>query len=427
MMMEKADALALQMGHADFSCSNGWFERFKKRNNVSSKPIHGESGIVDEQTADAWRNLRLAELQKEYADKDIFNLDEATLFYKMLPNRTYTPKGEACSGAKQRKDGITILFGANATGDEKLPLLIIGKSLNPGCFRNARLPRDVTYRANKTAWMTAALFEEHVRALDRKMAKDGWKVLFVVDNCPGHGKIDNLAAVTLEFLPANVTSVLQPMDQGVIEMARKYYRKSLLHRILLSHDNAKKYEIDLLGAVNLMAEAWRQLRPLEIANCFAHAGFSRVPELIEDIGADFSGCDQLCNKVHKATGCVSDTEDGEIAFEEYALYEADVPVTGMLLDTDIVEMAVNDADDHAGEEEPREVPTTTETRNVLRLLRNKVECSGGDQRLMRCVEQLENAFLGSNGKQHEVFWSSIAVHHTVTPSTKEMTLLEWQH
>ncbi|KAH6930909.1 hypothetical protein HPB50_020816 [Hyalomma asiaticum] len=55
-------------------------------------------------------------------------------------------------------------------------------------------------------------------------------------------------------------------------------------------------------------------------------------------------------------------------------------------------MAVNDADDDADEEEPREVPMTTETRNVLRLLCNKVECSGGDQRLMRCVEQLENAF-----------------------------------
>ncbi|KAH6945638.1 hypothetical protein HPB50_009358 [Hyalomma asiaticum] len=59
-------------------------------------------------------------------------------------------------------------------------------------------------------------------------------------------------------------------------------------------------------------------------------------------------------------------------------------------------MAVNDADDDADEEEPREVPATTETRNVLRLLRNQVECNGGDQRLMRRVEQLVNAFLGSN-------------------------------
>ncbi|KAH7940372.1 hypothetical protein HPB52_023559 [Rhipicephalus sanguineus] len=84
------------------------------------------------------------------------------------------------------------------------------------------------------------------------------------------------------------------------------------------------------------------------ANCFAHAGFSRALESIkEDIGTEFNGCDELCNEVRKATGCVSDTEDGEIAFEEYALYEANLPVTGMLSDADIVEMAVNDADDRA--------------------------------------------------------------------------------
>ncbi|KAL1419288.1 hypothetical protein MTO96_005372 [Rhipicephalus appendiculatus] len=34
LMMEKADALALQMGHTDFSCSSGWFDRFKKKGTV---------------------------------------------------------------------------------------------------------------------------------------------------------------------------------------------------------------------------------------------------------------------------------------------------------------------------------------------------------------------------------------------------------
>ncbi|XP_070385509.1 tigger transposable element-derived protein 4-like [Dermacentor albipictus] len=297
MMMEKADALALQMGHTDFSCSNGWFERFKKRNNVASKPIHGESGTVDEGAADTWRNHRLAELQKAYADKDIFNLDEAALFCKMLPSRTYAPKREARSGAKQRKDRVTILLGANSTGDEKLPLLVIGKSLNPR-------------------------------------------------------KINNLEAVTLEFLPANMTSVLQPMDQGVIEVARKFYRKSLLRRILCSYNSGKKYEIDLLGAVHLIAEAWRQVRLLTIANCLVHAGFSRAEKSLEPYTDEFSDCNELCDEVRKAAGCASDAEDSEIAFEEYALYESDVPVTGVLSDADIVEMAVNDGD-HADEEPPR--------------------------------------------------------------------------
>ncbi|KAL3220846.1 hypothetical protein MRX96_005283 [Rhipicephalus microplus] len=77
-----------------------------------------------------------------------------------------------------------------------------------------------------------------------------------------------------------------------------------------------------------VAEAWRQVCPLEIASCIAHAGFSRAPASIEeDIGVESSGCNELSSEVRKATGCVSDIEDGEIAFEEYALFEADIPVT----------------------------------------------------------------------------------------------------
>lgn len=70
--------------------------------------------------------------------------------------------------------------------------------------------------------------KQYVRSVDSKMAKISRKVLFIVDNFPGHSKIYNLEAVTVEFLPANMTSVLQLMGQGVIEVARKLDRKSLL-------------------------------------------------------------------------------------------------------------------------------------------------------------------------------------------------------
>lgn len=50
-----------------------------------------------------------------------------------------------------------------------------------------------------------------------------------------------------------------------------------------------------------------------------------------------------------------------------------------------------DGDD---EETPGELLTSAETRNFLCLLRNKVECSAGEERLMRCVKHLEDAFLG---------------------------------
>lgn len=392
-LMEKADALALQMGYTDFKCSKGWFERFKKRNNVASKPMHGESGAVDGTAVENWRNHRLAELRSAYPDHDIFNLDEAALFYKMLPNRTFTSRGEACAGAKQRKDRITILFGANAAGDEKLPLLIIGKAQNPRCFRGARLPKEVIYRANKTAWMTAALFEEYVRDLDRKFARNNRKVLLIVDNCPGHGQINNLGAITLEFLPPNMTSVLQPMDQGVIEITRKLYRKSLLRRVLLAFEDGKMYEIDLLGAVHLINEAWQQVHQASIMNCFVHAGFSSstaVPEPADE----FSGCDELCNDVMRLA-CCGESGSEDLNFEDYALYDGDVPVSGEMSDTEIVESALGSdvPEAHVEDEQPREVPTSSETRRMLGLLRNKVEYSGGQERLMRCIKVLEDAFL----------------------------------
>lgn len=57
-------------------------------------------------------------------------------------------------------------------------------------------------------------------------------------------------------------------------------------------------------------------------------------------------------------------------YADYELYDADVTVPGMLSDAYIFGMAVDDAADYTGEEEPPEVPTTGETINMLQLLLN---------------------------------------------------------
>ncbi|KAH7949801.1 hypothetical protein HPB49_015404 [Dermacentor silvarum] len=91
-----------------------------------------------------------------------------------------------------------------------------------------------------------------------------------------------------------MTSVLQPMGQGVIEITHKLYRKNLLQRILLSYENGKGYEIDILGAVHLPMGTCKHVLPLLIANCFNHAGFCREAVRPQRETEDFSGCDQLC-------------------------------------------------------------------------------------------------------------------------------------
>ncbi|XP_064482867.1 tigger transposable element-derived protein 4-like [Ornithodoros turicata] len=155
---------------------NDWLDCFKKWHAVRSTPASGESGAMNQDTVDTWRQNRLAELLGVYPERDIYNLDEAALFCKLLPKGTYTTADGSSSGVKQSKECFTVLFGANATGDEKLPLLILDKAEKPHCFHGAALPKDCVYRGNKHAWMTAAIFQDYVWLLDRKFPARQWKV-----------------------------------------------------------------------------------------------------------------------------------------------------------------------------------------------------------------------------------------------------------
>nr|XP_050025117.1 tigger transposable element-derived protein 4-like [Dermacentor andersoni] len=133
-----ASDLALQLRHADFKCSNGWFSSLKERNNLTFVAVCGESGSANKRVIDAWKEHTLAPLLSEYGTDDVYNLDKAVLFYKML--QTFAVKDTAVKGQKQGKERIIVLFGANMCGKHKLPLLVVGKCGKPRCFKNARLP-----------------------------------------------------------------------------------------------------------------------------------------------------------------------------------------------------------------------------------------------------------------------------------------------
>ncbi|VVD04997.1 unnamed protein product, partial [Leptidea sinapis] len=100
-------------------------------------------------------------------------------------------------------------------GTEK-KLMVIGKSKNPRRFKNIKkLP--VTYKANKSAWMTSQLFEEKE-----------------LRNCPAHPYISSLQNIELAFLPPKLTSVLQPMNHSVIKKLKGHYRRKLLMELVES-------------------------------------------------------------------------------------------------------------------------------------------------------------------------------------------------
>lgn len=158
LLRQKAEDLAKKMGKDDFVATEGWFQRWKKRENISFIKTHGEQGEADFSSAQSWFKTHWTNLLSQYSPSDIFNANETGLYFRALPEHTYALKIDKAKGEKTSKERLTIMCCVSMNG-EKRKLMVIGKSQNPRCFKGVKtLPVD--YKANKNAWMTAAIFKD---------------------------------------------------------------------------------------------------------------------------------------------------------------------------------------------------------------------------------------------------------------------------
>ncbi|XP_054710184.1 tigger transposable element-derived protein 4-like, partial [Uloborus diversus] len=181
-------------------------------------------------------------------------------------------EGDPCSGGKRSKERIMV--ASNMSGTEKLPLLVIGKAKKPRCFNSVKsLPVD--YTSNSKAWMSSEVFNSWLKKIDNKFISAGRKIVMFIDNCPAHPKAaaNNLTAIKLEFLPPNTTSIMQPMDQGIIKNLKVHYRKRVVLKILQCLEENSVPCITLLDSLRELRKAWSDVTQQTIVNCFKKAGF----------------------------------------------------------------------------------------------------------------------------------------------------------
>ena len=177
----------------------------------------------------------------------VYNCDETVLFWKALPNKILASAKEArAPGFKVRKERVTILACCNAKGDHKLRLAMIGKANKPRAFKGLSPNAfPLWYTHQKKAWMDSNIFQhwflnEFVRATVKYVRDKNLpaKALLVLDNAPSHPSTEHLQSqdgqIDAIFLSPNTTSLLQPMDQGVLENLKRRYRRELLRKLLLA-------------------------------------------------------------------------------------------------------------------------------------------------------------------------------------------------
>ena len=108
-----------------------------------------------------------------------------------------------------------------------------------------------------------------------------------LDNATSHTKDMQLSNVTLKFLPANTTSVLQPLDHGIIQAFKARYRKHMLQSLLSKIDrvdNAQTLckEITLLDCLHWIGRSWAVTTPSTISKCFCSTGFAAGNDISDE-------------------------------------------------------------------------------------------------------------------------------------------------
>ncbi|KAH6946715.1 hypothetical protein HPB50_014755 [Hyalomma asiaticum] len=232
-------------------------------------------------------------------------------------------KGQQCKGGKKSHLRVTVLFCCNASGTKKIKPLVIGKYAKPRCMKNVvSLPCD--YCANRRTWMTRELLSEWLITLVELMRRENRKILLIVDNCSAHIVNVRLTHVRLEFLPPKNTSLLQPLDQGIIKSVKAEFRKRLVQSLIINLRLKQPTSINVRQTAEMLTGAWWNVKTSTIRNCRRKAGLIKAPAQLEDnLEEDHRNPGDLWTEVEELLPDVSSFDD-YVESDSTALTSADM-------------------------------------------------------------------------------------------------------
>ena len=297
LLQAQAALLGARFNVTHFRYSHGWCARFCRRHGLTLRRRVGEAGSTSQANVELARNsipLVLAVLGAR--PQDVFNADETGLVLGSQPCKTMA--FARVSGVKKEKDRISVMLCCNATGDEKMKPVVIAKAARPRCFGGIRTLNAFDpsvychYFSQPAAYMTRELFNIWLSRVQGEMAAVDRTIFLLVDNCSAHGctleeqteqtihgiKVICIPHIWLIYLPANCTSAVQPLDQGIIYSMkaryRKWYMQWLLTQTVLDPcciENLPRLKPDLRKGILCLAQIWESLPASIILSSWARA------------------------------------------------------------------------------------------------------------------------------------------------------------
>uniref|UniRef100_A0A8B9QHH0 Tigger transposable element-derived protein 3 n=1 Tax=Apteryx owenii TaxID=8824 RepID=A0A8B9QHH0_APTOW len=384
LLQVKAKNLAEALGKPDFEPSSSWLARFKVRHNITFKKPPRDKKDAEQPTAEHWASTVLPDLLRSYTPSEIYNCGETGVLFRAIPSGALPAKQAARDERAGPSDRLTLLLCTNVDGSEKAALLAVGQSPGPRCLRGVNLEQmPWTYRASSLARMTAPLFAEWLREFNEEMQRKGKSVVLFLDKHEAHPYLE-LSNVRMVFVPP-ATTLVQPLDRGIIRDLKGHYRRRMLTRLPLRAGSPAERGAErptLLDALHMLVQAWGDVRPAVITSCFRAAGFGPHPS------PDAPGLPAV-----QAPGWLRQEQ-----FERFALMDEGLDCFGEPADAEMTEVADWEggmASSAEGEdaEEPgaaRPCPSEPEVRESLATLRRYLECRATSPDLFQAFYKLED-------------------------------------
>ncbi|CAB5373259.1 unnamed protein product [Rhizophagus irregularis] len=157
----------------------------------------------------------------------------------MEPDQTLSTG--AIAGRKKDKSQIYILFCTNATGSYKFRPLVIGKLLNPQCFKNFNR-KILLLIDNVGFYFNPKIFNETENDFNNKENNEEEIVTESSYSAQNRKKVNKkkpdikLSNIELIYLPSNTTAYLQPMDARIIYSFKSKYKKEYCKHLIRKFD-----------------------------------------------------------------------------------------------------------------------------------------------------------------------------------------------
>ncbi|XP_016066859.1 PREDICTED: tigger transposable element-derived protein 7 [Miniopterus natalensis] len=301
-----AERFAQCFGQTDFKASTGWLFRFRNRHAIGDQKVCTEQVLSSVSENEAFRQkLSMLIKEEKLCLAQLYSGDETDLFWKSVQENTQASRKDIClPGRKIHKEQLSALLCANADGTHKLKSIIIGKSKLPKNVKEDTSTLPVIYKPSKDVWFTRELFTEwffqnfvpevrHFQLNVLRFHEEDVRALLLLDNSPVHPSAESLTSedgrIKCMFFP-HTSTLIQPMNQGVILSCKQLYRWKQLEESLVifeeSDDEQDKGEkgvskikiYNIKSAVFNWANSWGEVKQTTIANAWENLLYRKEPE-----------------------------------------------------------------------------------------------------------------------------------------------------